>query len=239
MLAVFRGRGNEALPINQLPTELLALIFQHATPKGIDYYSELRDVRLVSRRWADIVWNCPSFWSIVVCDDEPKNVRLALARSKGLPLDVMVLCNDAVKTLADKDHHHPHFDEVVRHESSRWRSLTLDVYSATEMPLYLSPHCPNLRVLNLSVKSSGSAFGPTLFKGGMPNVEELVIVGVRSALEHLRVPEVTITCPHKTTGTAAPTGRRLTRGRCQRGARGSYRDQLCCGLRRARGDAGT
>lgn len=189
ILARFRRQRNSALPVGQLPTELLTTILRQAVPRGFEYYQDLREVALVSRRWADIIWYTPSFWTVVVCDDSPATTALALRRSRGRPLDVKILCRRVHEVYPNLRHHHNAFTDLVERERSRWRSLTLDVDTSAGMERYLGTVGGNLREVHVRLEREGG-WGSTLFDTVTAPLEVLSLSGCRLLWTQLQLPHL-------------------------------------------------
>lgn len=192
LLARFRRRRNAALPVNSLPTEIMTVIIKEAVPRELKYYEKLRTIGLVSRRWADIIWDCQAFWTVVICNDLRTITTLALSRARNLPLDVMVLCKEARKASPREDHLHETFGELVGNDYSRWRSLTLDVFRLYNVSYkYLGELVKNLREITIKVEEEDEMWESSLYEGAATQLQALTLSGCglrwsRAQLPHLR-----------------------------------------------------
>lgn len=147
LLTRCRRRRNSVLPISQLPTELMMVILKESLTTGIKYYLDLRTLRLVSKR-SDIIWDCPLFWTTVLCDSPLTATALALERSQGLPLDIKFLCREIEVQYPKARHHHEAFVELVDDKFPRWRSVTLDVVNLDGMEKYLGDSAENAPIVD-------------------------------------------------------------------------------------------
>lgn len=189
MSARVRGQRNSVLAINKLPNELLTTILQDVIPRGFEYYQNLREIALVSRRWADILWNCPSFWTVVLCDDPRASTALALQKSQGLPLDVNVLCREVESVYPNLHHNHHTFTDLVDPEHSRWRSVTLDMDSLNGVEKYTGTLAANVRELDVRVKDE-RGWTDTPFESATSPLEVLSLSGCRFLWTRLQVPKL-------------------------------------------------
>jgi len=111
--------------INRLPTELLSQIFTHCIPDPKFPEKPLHRIVGVSRRWRDVVWNNPSFWTFikVTSDQCEKGLKEQLKRSHKAFLDIWIgdwyspIYVAYVKFYAL-------LDTIVPH-ANRWRSLII------------------------------------------------------------------------------------------------------------------
>ncbi|KAI0301763.1 hypothetical protein B0F90DRAFT_1717600 [Multifurca ochricompacta] len=113
-------------PINRLPTELLAHIFDflgsgaHVVPASH-----------VCQRWRSIILSTPSLWSIIREDDDIQAAQCFMQRSKSMPLDVstpVYMRQDGLKA----------FHSIVAPHASRIRRLHIVVYGDRVYDFYRS-----------------------------------------------------------------------------------------------------
>lgn len=176
MLAALRRRRNAVIPVDRLPDELLTLIILDAVPRGRKYYVSLRDARLVSKRWADVIWNCPFFWTSLVCSDHTKAAELALERSGDLEMDVRVLCTESPILATAEKHDHDPFDSLFLKHGYRCHTLAVNVFKVDMISRYIPTRTPKLRSLKINVNSPGIRHGPW-FEGQIPDLHELAVSG--------------------------------------------------------------
>lgn len=62
---------------------------------GSAYYADLRALRLVSKRWRDIIDNDSTFWTFVSCRGTEEDWEMAMEKSRGRPLDVSFSCRSS------------------------------------------------------------------------------------------------------------------------------------------------
>ena len=113
--------------INRFPIELLSQIFALCIPDPKSPEKPLHRIVSVSRRWRDIVWNNPSFWtSIKMMPIQPKkSLKKKLKRSQKALLDIWIgdwdyrICDVHVMF-------HTSLGAIIPH-ADRWRSLTIDL----------------------------------------------------------------------------------------------------------------
>jgi len=115
--------------VDRLPTELLSQVFTLCIPDPKFPEKPLHQIVSVSRRWRDVVWNNPSFWtSIKVTPDQGKKLlKKQLKRSCKAMLDIWIEDWDEDQ---DEDREyvyvkfHALLDAIVPH-ANRWRSLII------------------------------------------------------------------------------------------------------------------
>jgi len=112
--------------VNRLPTELLSQIFTLCIPDPKFPEKPLHQIVGVSRRWRDIVWNNPSFWtSIKVTPDQgEKGLKKQLERSHKTLLDIWFDDWHYYPIHVAHDKLYPLLDAIVPH-ANRWRSLII------------------------------------------------------------------------------------------------------------------
>lgn len=166
---------------------------------GYDHYQDLYRLISTSKRFADIIQKCPTFWTVICCTNSRAIIKLALARSQGLPLEAKFLCNRPSLGLSGiRKHCHEYIRQMMWERSLRWRSLTLDVNALVHTERYLLEFMPNIRELFVGVRFSGSVNGlATLYEGRAAQLEVLSlwrcrIFGARVELPNLRI--LTLDC---------------------------------------------
>ncbi|KAG8922813.1 hypothetical protein FRC01_013572 [Tulasnella sp. 417] len=162
--------------------------------------------RRVSRKWKNVIDNCPSLWSSIHTKKGTKHVRTVLEKSKGAPIDLLIEWSSR----ADDDDWIRLLAENVR----RWRSIWFDHYfnelvaQLGSSPLMMDeliihgasiPHdCklfnpirPNLRRLDLVAVTILHDFDPML------GLEELRLSGIREQREDGTIDESPISKIHQ------------------------------------------
>jgi hypothetical protein len=129
---VEHGPTTEGSPVNGLPTELLADIFDVGTHLEDDPDSD-SDHRLpfsvlvshVCRLWRSVAVGSPSFWTTISFSKRPpfERPKVWIDRSKPLPIDVFINHQETMDEV---------FDIIVPHVT-RWRELKVWVNKDTAM----------------------------------------------------------------------------------------------------------
>ncbi|KIO31686.1 hypothetical protein M407DRAFT_218878 [Tulasnella calospora MUT 4182] len=162
--------------LDRFPVELLEWVISLGT---INPYSKRRDIkwtlmwRGVSRKWKNVIDNCPSLWSTIAVGptDQPKQVKTQLEKSKGVLLDLQVsefegnpMHSRSVQLLLDNTH--------------RWRSLVLDRDRGKFVALLksLSPSLTNVGIRNATIPRDYR-----LFSLVRQNLRRLALFGVTIA----------------------------------------------------------
>ena len=112
--------------INRLPTELLSQIFALCIPDSKFPEKPLHRIVSVSRRWRDVVWDDPSFWtSIKVTPTQDKKLlKKQLKRSRKALLDIWIADWDDHRVYDAYDKLCALLGAIVPH-ANRWRSLII------------------------------------------------------------------------------------------------------------------
>jgi len=116
--------------INRLPPELLSQIFTLCIQDPKYPEKPLHRIVGVSRRWRDVVWNNPSFWtSIKVTQIQcKKSLKKQLERSRKAFLDIWIGDWDYNEKDDALDKPRALLAAIFLH-ANRWRSLTIDTDS--------------------------------------------------------------------------------------------------------------
>ena len=115
--------------INRLPPELLSQIFTLCIPDPKFPEESLNRIVGVSRRWRDVVWNNPSFWTFIKVTQiqHKKSLEKQLERSGKALLDIWIEGWD-YRPPYDRDQFHALLGAIVPHANC-WRSLTINTDS--------------------------------------------------------------------------------------------------------------
>ncbi|KAH8078063.1 hypothetical protein BXZ70DRAFT_690189 [Cristinia sonorae] len=147
---------NAAPPIHRIPAEILSEIFQYCQheplelqlvngkPSKVSTFSQgwIREVTHVCQQWRQVALNTPSLWSNICITEgnrNPDSVRVRIARSKNLPLDLHVSTWD------------PHIVSISLDVLSRVRTLALGLPYVMHQLIFLPPSAPLLTSLGITV----------------------------------------------------------------------------------------
>ncbi|KIO26490.1 hypothetical protein M407DRAFT_24211 [Tulasnella calospora MUT 4182] len=134
--------------MSQLPTELVVKIFEFALPSadltlyGVSYVRTLYAIRLIAKRWQEIVDGTPTFWKFVISILPPHVNEATLSRSGNSPLTVIYSTERS-----DIGHDHPSaqdFVDSLAHTFHRWSAYNGPVVSG-----YFDKQAPHLRAIVL------------------------------------------------------------------------------------------
>ncbi|KIO21699.1 hypothetical protein M407DRAFT_28760 [Tulasnella calospora MUT 4182] len=174
LTSLTRRRWNSERPINQLPDELLFLIFEMVLDdfpfdnqrrmRSSSYLTIQQILRRVCSRWSDIITSSRGFWATLCCLDVPrKRFHLALSKSKESGLRAICRCSRYCSQ----------FVAEVLALSDRWESI--DVL-AEPWILHMSRELPNLR--RFRVTGGDRTEYPANFRYIFPNLVELHLEGI-------------------------------------------------------------
>ncbi|KAG8975970.1 hypothetical protein FRB90_009374, partial [Tulasnella sp. 427] len=137
-MASLGRQHNSLLPINKLPTELVAQILSLAIFSHTWRISTLSTLASVCVRWWRIIINTPSFWAVARMGEKPD---LAAKKSKDRSLVVEIV---------DGSHRHwemKQFADVVGPQAHRWRFVYLRSPYVRDLFGYLGGPLPRLEEL--------------------------------------------------------------------------------------------
>ncbi|KAG8894901.1 hypothetical protein FRB99_000922, partial [Tulasnella sp. 403] len=182
--AVHRDRGSSKAPLYQLPPEtlhhILGIVLQledsetpnkKAQMRPAVYYRELYDLRLVCKRWNDVLVSFPKYWSLVDLSRGERTVRMVLDRA-GAVGALLAVCWEATGAL-DK------VVELMLQQMHRIHSLQMTLTDAqfqSFSPL-LRCQAPFLHHAGLSCITN-NAVRDALFAGHAPCLQSLFLSGV-------------------------------------------------------------
>ena len=169
--------------INRLPTELLSQIFALCIPDPKFPEKPLHRIVGVSRRWRDVVWNNPCFWtSIKVRPFQGKNVlEKQLKRSRKALLDIWIEDWDHYELYEECFGFHALLNAIVLHVN-RWRSLTISDGMAPEFVESIFTKLNHLRIPFLSSFSFDACDD---FDGPYPHYPNFLSPTRTPTLQHL------------------------------------------------------
>ncbi|KAG8922406.1 hypothetical protein FRC01_014086 [Tulasnella sp. 417] len=165
--------------IQDLPTELLAIILYYATrvPASPTSLMRLQQLSTVSSRWRGVVKGTPRLWSRVNTADSLRLIERAMHESKDAPLEIAI---DGPFWNRQK------FQELERRicvlcaHMKRWRHANIYVYRAPKelFRALAAPVAPRLETMKLTV-----VYRPTpsvaIFQGAtLPMLQELEMDGL-------------------------------------------------------------
>ncbi|KAG8901260.1 hypothetical protein FRB99_005450 [Tulasnella sp. 403] len=120
--------ASQQLPVELLGNILLTILppynYEQTDTSCLDaIYSARQNIRLVCKRWSDIVEQDPRFWTVVELSDRvpTENLRKVLEQTRGALLDVNIRCGDdsfRLKSFLRNLH-------LLPRESRRWESLSI------------------------------------------------------------------------------------------------------------------
>lgn len=158
-------------PISQLPTELfvailrLKLLSTDPMAENTEYYvsfyiRRLYSMRLVAKRWQEIIDGTAAFWTFILSTLPPDVSNMTIIRSNNGPLSLIYssqVSGNGTKRLSPKD-----FLAAVAHTRPRWSA-----YSGPIVPEYLETPAPLLQQIKLwSNFVGGSGIKPLDLLGG-------------------------------------------------------------------------
>ncbi|KDQ12057.1 hypothetical protein BOTBODRAFT_176821 [Botryobasidium botryosum FD-172 SS1] len=198
-----RNRRNQELPINRLPSEILAIIFQFVVDSGINRVIPLPqkapfNVSQVSRRWRDVVVNTSRLWTTYDVTSACM-AEIIIERSRHAPLDIELatpfITHDVSK---DEDpwertplrlRRRPagaaantnalEFIRPVLSCVDRWGSVVLDGVDRAQLEACIPGNpAPSLKKLHVIGKDGlprgrGAVFRTSFFNGSTPLLRDL------------------------------------------------------------------
>ncbi|KAG8924990.1 hypothetical protein FRC01_010826 [Tulasnella sp. 417] len=179
-------QGSCHIPIHSLPTELLLEVIRlevlwYIPDLPEDYYSRLVGLSGVCCRWYHVIRDSPELWTRMHGSDSPEIYELAMKRSSGRLLDI-VLEADVLYRMQDEDRDHlGWFMAEVRSHVDRWRSVEMsfpplwtdDITCSLEKP------APNLERLSLYAEERWwSTREHNFFFGEAPKLRDVKLEGI-------------------------------------------------------------
>lgn len=177
-LAIGR-RHNAALPIHNLPAEVLLQIFRlHMLELGnlSKYYTPLLSLSRVCSHWYNLIRDSPPLWTRVSLSDPPSLVETALQRSSCHQVDIVIYVGPPKNPLEFQT-----FMHSISLHRDRWRRMDIRVpYPYVEgivEALGVAP--PNLEKLIFKDRDTVSCSNNyDLFRGKAPRLSKLTLNGV-------------------------------------------------------------
>ncbi|KAG8922812.1 hypothetical protein FRC01_013571 [Tulasnella sp. 417] len=165
--------AQEPLFIDRIPIELLERLISLGAKNDHDGLLEVKRVRMwrsVSRKWKNVIDNCPSLWSSIRPNKGIKHVRTQLEKSKGARIDIVIgkpkfypLDDDWIPLLVENAH--------------RWRSIAFSGYDDfSKLVAQLGPS--PLMMDSISIKLAIIPLDCKLFDLVRPNLRKLELATV-------------------------------------------------------------
>ncbi|KAG8922811.1 hypothetical protein FRC01_013570, partial [Tulasnella sp. 417] len=178
----------EPVFIDRLPIELLERLISLGVKDDNSYVDEVEKVymwRRVSRKWKNVIDNCPSLWSSIHTSKGTKHVRTVLEKSKGAPIDLLIQRSSFPAQDGD-------WIQLLVENAHRWRSVRLLAY-VKELAAQLGPSPLTLEYLELRITWIPDDY--RLFNLVRPNLRRLFLMAAtvphnfdpRLGLEELRL----------------------------------------------------
>ncbi|KAJ8087096.1 hypothetical protein PM082_005924 [Marasmius tenuissimus] len=193
--SAIRGRRNSLQKINQLPTELLSIIFHHVQlnltsflPDDTDYLDHGRDWQCmlqICRHWRGVIARCPGMWRVV---DNTNVSEVYLRRSQSAPLTVYLGIKKPEFQRDVLDLLHPHLPRVREFhmaadgfELPQDLTITDTANASPNAALYSSPlltsPAPMLQSLSIGTYGKDPAVAggalPALFSSQTPRLVQV------------------------------------------------------------------
>ncbi|KAG8902177.1 hypothetical protein FRC00_000986 [Tulasnella sp. 408] len=165
--------GRVATSIQDLPTELLAIILYHSIRPLESCLMRMEELGTVSSRWQEVVKGTPKLWSRVTCGDHLRLVKRAMHESKDTPLDIefhfLMIVDDAEPE--------EHLSVLCDH-MNRWKHASVDVSQVSEdrFRALAAPIAPRLETLKLHLRRP--ILGLKFQAAMVPLLRELDIAGI-------------------------------------------------------------
>ncbi|KAG9034911.1 hypothetical protein FS837_002084 [Tulasnella sp. UAMH 9824] len=170
-----RQLRNALLPIQQLPTEVVALVLRMAVApfrEEMHYYTILQQISGVCHRFRQIIHGTPTFWSRIDSSDPPHIVDEALKRSAVHALDVRYEYGMSLDIFTQKVA--PHIGRCRKVEMDDHFMLNLE-----HMQKFLALPAPHLEQLILRSRMSVPGFlGEEICVEQATRLKELEIRGI-------------------------------------------------------------
>ncbi|KAG7090799.1 hypothetical protein E1B28_009883 [Marasmius oreades] len=186
--SAIRGRRNSLQAVNQLPTEILSMIFHNVQlnltsflPDDTDYSDHGRDWQCllhVCRHWRGIIARCPGMWRVV---DNTNVSDVYLRRSQSTPLTVYLGIKKPDFQNNVLDLLHPHLPRIREFHMAA-DGFGVDATTTTagstlySCPLLTSP-APSLQSLSIGTYGKDPAVAggvlPQLFHSQTPRLTQL------------------------------------------------------------------
>ncbi|KAF8913595.1 hypothetical protein CPB85DRAFT_1434001 [Mucidula mucida] len=184
LTAIARGKRNALIPVNQLPAELMVIIFtysqQHLAsflptpPNGIAYDKHHRDwlsLLHVCRHWRGIAATSNLLWTTI---DNGLVPQKFLRRSGNAPLTVY--CGVRMRSCPKSDLSlflpHLHRIRELHMDISSWVLSIQDLYTAISKP---APLLESLTLDTMGPVTAPNAHLPAIFNGVMPRLRKLCL----------------------------------------------------------------
>ncbi|KIO15813.1 hypothetical protein M407DRAFT_34585 [Tulasnella calospora MUT 4182] len=175
------------VPIHSLPTEVLFRVIRNAMLWGMesvdeDYYRCLVHLSGVCSRWYHLIRDSPSLWTRIHGSDSPEILKLALKRSSGRALDIILYADTLYKVHdPEASDHLELFLAALRSHIDRWRSMDILFPPLWADDIITTLEEPALKLEKLSIWAQdvvSSAHEIDFFAGTAPRLNDLTLNGV-------------------------------------------------------------
>ncbi|KAG8897325.1 hypothetical protein FRC01_011379 [Tulasnella sp. 417] len=163
--------------IEDLPTELLAIILYYAIQIPRSGLMRLQELSTVCSRWRDAVKGTPKLWSRVTDEDPLHLFDRAMNESKDAPLDIDI--EDGLWKRQEPEELERRMRIVCAH-MKRWRHASIDVRNASEwlFKAVAAPIAPRLETLKLKLHNDSRSSIAIFQRATLPLLQELDICGL-------------------------------------------------------------
>ncbi|KIO22556.1 hypothetical protein M407DRAFT_27954 [Tulasnella calospora MUT 4182] len=168
---------NDALPIHQLPIELLLSIFEYVLRTGAAasiYNRRICALSGVCARWFLLIQHSPALWTTVAVSIKEEGLSKILERSSGRLIDVEYEPQDG-ETLRYAEGSFMEPFNILSSTTGRWRTLILETrhYSGDRPSEFLQFPAPNLERLVFRNNNVWDMKDVELFGGHCPNLKHI------------------------------------------------------------------
>ncbi|KIO32006.1 hypothetical protein M407DRAFT_19031 [Tulasnella calospora MUT 4182] len=188
LLAQARKERNAQAPINQLPIELLATLFNAAVisprfvPSDQSHLQRLGTIAKVCSRWSIIVKNTPSLWAVVEPKVSNETLFFLLEQSKKSPLTIML--GRGYNQNRDKGMSRAlwaassRITKKILPEIIRWQTVDVGVEKRHSIIRGLESPAPILEEFNFHLELPWTDGPVDLFRGEAPRLRQLRLSGL-------------------------------------------------------------
>ncbi|KAG8917963.1 hypothetical protein FRC01_002109 [Tulasnella sp. 417] len=179
-------QGSRHVPIHSLPTELLLEVIRLEVLWYIpnlpeNYYSRLVGLSGVCSRWYHVIRDSPDLWTRMHGSDSPDIYKLAMKRSSGRLLDIVLEADVLYEGQDEERDHLGWFMAEVRSHVDRWRSVDLSFPPlwTDDITCSLEEPAPNLERLSLyAVERWCTSYEYNFFFGEAPKLHDVKLEGI-------------------------------------------------------------
>ncbi|KAG8986345.1 hypothetical protein FRB93_005341 [Tulasnella sp. JGI-2019a] len=196
-------RHNLLVPINNLPVEVFSniLIFTSARwyLQGLDHIRGIRTLATVGRYWKEVVFSTPQLWSTLQESMTPKQLDLAIERSRTTSLDIQFEGNGYNNNSRSR---RESFTASISPYVQRWRSLQAENIDHSIM----GPLVTDAKLLqNLRLNSAIWGSSPRVALSDGVRLSSLALTRVEVNWDSTRIQGLTYLSLLSLSGVGAPT----------------------------------